>query len=329
MYRVILVPLDRSLFAEQAAHVAALIAPARNAIIHLVMVHTHPEWRSEAGRPQLYVRQDDARAKEERAYLESAGERLQQHTSAKVETDLLEGAVGSAVVKFAADKNVELIVMSTHGRGGLERVWLGSVTDAVLRHAHIPLLVVRPIGEPATADAVWPQDARVPAHGFRRIVAALDGDELAERALEAALDLPLAPDAEFTAMRAVRPPAYPVSPFLPHTARATKAQLRKAKNEADDYLAALEKRHPDVRMHALSVVTSVPADAILKRADDLEADLIVLGTHARGGIVRAVLGSVADHVIRGAYVPVFVMPASAHGVEHVEVSPELSNDVAL
>jgi len=193
------------------------------------------------------------------------------------------------------------------------------VTNDVLRHAAVPLLVVRPA---SLQPADKPEPDLMPAEPFHRVLVALDGHELAEAALDAALDLPLAADARFTALRVVRPPVT-VSPYLPHTVEATRDEMRRFKNYAEDYLLVIEKRRADRAMiRSLSTFANDPAGAILANAERDDADLIVLGTHARGGLARAVLGSVADRVIRGAHVPVFVMPA--RGVE----TPRVGNNAS-
>ena len=53
------------------------------------------------------------------------------------------GAPADQIVEYAEKNNIDLIVMGTHGRSGIEKMWLGSVTEKVLRHAHCPVLVVR------------------------------------------------------------------------------------------------------------------------------------------------------------------------------------------
>jgi len=307
MYTSILVPLDRSPFAESAAAYGAALAAASHGSLHLVLVHTIVAWPATA-EPERYAELDAETRSAEMTYLVRLAERIERETGVRAVPRLIEGSVAHSLLDYADRHDVDLIVMSSHGRGGVQRVWLGSVTNEVLRHAAVPLIVMRPAAgkplEPAAPNVM-------PADPFRRVLVALDGNELAEAALDAALDLPLAPDAEVVALRVIHPPAA-VSPYLPHTIDATRTEMRKLKNDAEDYLLVTEKRRTGrAAIVARSTFATDPATTILAHAERGDTDLIVLGTHARGGLARAMLGSVADRVIRGAHVPVFVMPVRA------------------
>ncbi len=76
--------------------------------------------------------------------LEHLKKRLRDFGISEVETDILEGYPGDEIVKLAKKTKVDLIIMSTHGRSGLGRVLMGSVTDQVIHQADCPVLVVRP-----------------------------------------------------------------------------------------------------------------------------------------------------------------------------------------
>ena len=101
----------------------------------------------------------------------------------------------------------DLVVMTTHGRGGLRRAWLGSVTDQLIRSAEVPVLVVRP-GEAGAARPVWEPG---------EILVALDGSPLAEAALEPAIEVARLWDAELSLVQVVRPitPDQWSAPHLP------------------------------------------------------------------------------------------------------------------
>lgn len=318
MYNSILVPLDRSAFAEHAAAYGAALAAASQGKLHLVLVHTVAAWPS-AAEPERYSELDAEARTDEMAYLVRLSERIERETGVHATPRLIEGPIVASLLEYADAHDVDLIVMSSHGRGGVQRVWLGSVTNDVLRHAAVPMLVVRPVaGDPP--DAIAPE--LMPAEPFRRVLVALDGNELAEAALDAALELPLATAAGITAIRLVRPPQM-VSPYLPHTVAKTRDDMRTQKNEAEDYLLIVEKRRATkAAIRTRSAFANDPAGAVLANAERENADLIVVGTHARGGVGRAVLGSVTDRVIRGAHVPVFVMPARALAASRVGVEAD-------
>jgi nucleotide-binding universal stress UspA family protein len=84
--------------------------------------------------------------KEAETYLESLAERLRAETKLEVSYDQVLGVAGPAIVEYCEDQGVELIAIATHGRSGPGRVVLGSVADYVIRHAGIPILLIRPGG---------------------------------------------------------------------------------------------------------------------------------------------------------------------------------------
>jgi nucleotide-binding universal stress UspA family protein len=199
------------------------------------------------------------------------------------------------------------MVMTTQGRAPMARFWLGSVADALLRQATIPILFVRTQdGEPDLN-----QDA-----SLQRMLIPLDGSELAEQILEPAVALAAAMQAEITLIRAVQqltPAGYePESGRISGIRPGLLQQLREIdQNEwtrAEEYLNQIAER---LRGHSLTVKTRVishirPAIAIIEDAESHGADLIALATQGRGGLKRLFVGSVADKVLRSAASAVLV-----------------------
>lgn len=140
MYKRIMLTLDRSGLAEQALPHAVAMAKAFNAELALVMVvpvvvaENAPEfgarvnWDEEVAQDQEYLRGIIAR-------LEEGGLR--------VTSDLLRGDIAEEILRHAQDRDIDLIIMSTHGRSGMGRWVYGSIADRVLRHAPVPVLLVR------------------------------------------------------------------------------------------------------------------------------------------------------------------------------------------
>src|SRR5512134_3053042 len=144
----ILVPLDGSGLAELAVPVAAGLAQRAEAQMRLVHVHVpiSAEPIHVEGLPVIDERMRSQRREHEQAYLVGASRRLAGGVA--VSTALIDGPVAAALTAEAERSGAELIVMTTHGRGGFERAWLGSVADALVRTSPVPLLLVRP--EPGT-----------------------------------------------------------------------------------------------------------------------------------------------------------------------------------
>ncbi|MEX2282708.1 MAG: universal stress protein [Gemmatimonadota bacterium] len=305
MYRTILVPLDGSRLAEWALPAAVGIARRHAAELQLLTVQVlRPDvsaidgltfgagseaWRSAAEDPS-------------QTYLAEVARRVEVHhpvTIKSVVRSEFEDA-SRQLVQYTQDRNVDLIVMATHGHGPLMRFWLGSVADAVVRQSRIPTLLIRPRSD---AEADLKSEPR-----FRNILIPLDGSGAAEIIIEHALAVG-GYDAEYTLFQAF--PLLPVFSTEYAAVAAVDAQVLRAQEDAAE--ATLEMlaeriRLRDVRfrVHTATASKASSAEAILDYAERNHNDLIAMTTHGRGGAARLMLGSVADKVMRGAEVPVLL-----------------------
>ena len=144
MYKRILVPLDGSELAESALPHAAALARGLESQIRLVRVNIADEFvYGPAGQVAPYADEVLERDRQEAvAYLGRIRARL-QHPGLAVITEVLKGPVAQAIIEYAAAQQIDLIVMSTHGRSGLNRLIFGSVAEKVLQGARCPTLIVR------------------------------------------------------------------------------------------------------------------------------------------------------------------------------------------
>jgi nucleotide-binding universal stress UspA family protein len=139
----LLVPLDGSELAAEALHSAELLTEAFGARLTLLRV-VQPVPYPLYGEGYGYVPYDeDAEIAEARRHLEDQAIRL-SGDGARVETRVVVGEPARVIGEVAREKDVDVVVMATHGHGGLSRVILGSVATATLRHTTAPLLLVRP-----------------------------------------------------------------------------------------------------------------------------------------------------------------------------------------
>lgn len=300
MYQSILVPLDGSPLAEQAMAPAAAIA--RKAGAALTVVRVTPEVGATTYMPyigdemlaamrELYQR-DRAAARE---YLDALTSRLVESAGLRPATAVLDGHPAGAICEHASATGADLIVMTTHGRAGFSRAWLGSVADAVVRHAGIPVLLLRPSDE---------ADEKTPA-SFERVLIPLDGSPQARAILPHAHSLGSLFDAHFSLLTVVTPLDLP-SQIGPNRAPApvvegTAMGMRVLRAEAR--IAETAERLSE-EYDGMDVTTTVRVDervahAILEQAKTERADVIALTTFGSGP-VRLLFGSVADKVIRGA-----------------------------
>jgi nucleotide-binding universal stress UspA family protein len=198
------------------------------------------------------------------------------------------GDPGTEIVDRAQVLEARYIAMTTHGRSGLKRWRLGSVADKVMRHAETDTIIVAP-------------DPEVPLRmSIERILVPLDGSERAERALEDALVIARAAGASLLLLRAYLTviATSPVGLDVAYT-QANEAALASAQR----YLAGVGDQIGDVPIET-TVFGGDAAQAIIEASEG--ADLVVMSSHGRGGLLRAALGSTTDAVIRGSGKPVLV-----------------------
>jgi nucleotide-binding universal stress UspA family protein len=147
----LLVPLDGSPLAEQALPLARLLAGAAGASLYLL--HGFG-WPIDITRSLAYLEPIGGEALMEAdrqrlvAYLETTAEPLRA-AGLTVVTNLRDQAAAEAIVAEVAEQAIDLIVMTTHGRGGVSRWFLGSVADRLLHGAPVPLLLLRAVVPPA------------------------------------------------------------------------------------------------------------------------------------------------------------------------------------
>jgi len=297
MQQTVLVPLDGSPFAEQALPTAVALARRLGADLDLLMVVTP----GIAPRFSEHMTETEATRHEEarqgaKAYLEGVGARLAAESGITPSLFVGMGPITEAIERHVQDHDVSLVVLTSHGRGTIQRAWLGSVTDGLVRRAPVPVLVVRP------------QDGGAPegAGTFRRVLIPLDGSPAARAILAPALDLLGTEGVLYILARVVVAHAA-VSTYLPHMAEENR-RIEEARAEATELLA---QRKAELEARGATVETRIvdhtgAAHAILALAEEAGADLIAMTTEGRGGIGRLLVGSVADKVIRGSSLPILV-----------------------
>ena len=307
MIRTILVPLDGSRFAEAAIPVAVRLAKSAGARLRLVMVHEPAMALVPAADIPVPTAPDDLELRaQEQTYLADTGQRLGEVGPGPVAFELVDGLAGAALADAIARTKPDLVVMSTHGRGPRSRFWLGSGADHLIRHASVPILLLRPKDGEETAPAEAP---------LRSVLVPLDLSEEAETVLECLIDVARVTQAHVTLMHVIEPilgisgsvPPYPVA--VPHDLLETNRE------QAQRRLDGVADR---LRAAGLAVATKVVvglgvAGTILETLEQGKMDFVAMSTHGAGGVKRLLVGSVADKVIRASLRPVLVYrPEATH-----------------
>lgn len=320
MYRSIMVPTDGSGFDREAIRVALRIAERTDAKVRLVRVLATGSFFGVAAASEgtaiavEVVRTEYDKARSE---LYALAAECRATSNADISVDLDTGPVADILQGYARRNDVDLIVISTHGRSGISRLSLGSVTDSLIRHTTIPVLVVKP-----PTSYLNPQVREA----FRRIVVPLDGSTLAEQILPRVVALAKFEEAEITLLNVLVPQSYSqkeiVDPSMPW--------WDKDISTAQAYLFRIAAR---LRRQGLLVTTDIVisenvASAIGDFASRERADLIAIATHGRGGLARMFRGSVADTIMHSARMSMLVLkPDKASEKEVSNFADEVGSDL--
>jgi nucleotide-binding universal stress UspA family protein len=212
------------------------------------------------------------------------------------EVDGMEGpALGAKCARIGAD----LVIMATHGRGGIERLRLGSVTDYMVRHLNIPILIVHP-----DPQATLPEPGPV-----RRILVALDLSPESDLILPPITALARTLDASLTLVH-IAGMVYPAPiPPMPMAVQPSLELQEASRLAAQQRLETLAGKLCATGLKADTLVLSGAgaADGLLDLLKGTAFDMAAMTTHGRGGLGRALFGSVADRVIRETAKPVLVL----------------------
>jgi nucleotide-binding universal stress UspA family protein len=297
MFHSLMVPLDGSAFSEQALPLALRIARRANAELNLAIVR--------ATLPPDADREHD--------YLASVSRQVSSASPSRITRSVLSDEVGSleypppavakvadVLVQHASEVPCDLIVMTTHGRGGIRRRWQGSVARSLMRIAPCPVVAIRPHDDRFTIAAAADR-------GICHIVVPLDGSESAERAITFARHLGQPFGARYTLVRVASPIAWhaAAAPTGSSIVIDAPSLSREAiQHYLDTVAGAL--REFDVKAATQVLDGSSPADAILEYALAHAADMIAVTTTGAGGVRGMRSGRVADRLIRRGDVPVLV-----------------------
>ena len=295
----ILVPLDGSVLAEQALWVAGRLARRLHGVLHLVTVRVPTRTTGEGtAAPTAAADSGSEIRRDLREYLEGKAEELATAHGVCSSCGVLHGWPPDALADYVRTNRIALVIMTTHGRSGASRYWIGSVTAGLLARVRAPVLVLRPGIVASTAR-------------FHRILVALDGSAGSKKVLAEAVVLgSVEPGTEFALVEVVEPPT-PVphhGPVHPGPDPAD-SLVRRREAAAQD----LERLAEQLTERGLAVTTQVlvaqrVAEELITLGQRLGSDLIVVGTQRPQVPERLLLGSVADKVVRGASQPVLVIP---------------------
>lgn len=318
-YRAILVPLDGSEHAERALPAAMVLLqragskpgpasepphepPHPTRILHLVSV-VEPMSFFLPGDPTLSVPPPEwfeAEADRVKQFLERVRSELEQGARAstpahpiKIVCHTPRGGPATEVLRVAQAEAVDLIVLGSQGKGSMARAWLGSVADRVVREAPCPVLVV----PPGVADL-----------DLSSIMVPLDGSEASDTALREAMRLADHAGGRLNLVTVVPRPHSMAVPYVDLSAETERYRMQ---------IEDAQRAHLDIRGNTLlakgyqvetkTLRADEVAPGLVRLVGQMRAGLVVMSTSGRGGLARAVLGSVATRMLRLTPVPVLLV----------------------
>ncbi len=299
MFRSILVPLDGSKFAEAAVPTALRLARTSQGKLHLVSAHIPAAAIVGMGELPVLPNEIDADLKQrELAYLNETAVGLGPVGGAPVAFRQVDGPAGAAVCDEATRLGTDLVVMATHGRGALGRLWLGSVADYVIRRLPVPVLLIRP----GHADLPPSPDLT------GEILVALDLSRHSEAVLVPVAAMAKLTQGHITLFHVVEP-YYATEPgaLYPMLQDPTVTEVRRADAEGQLEQIADRLRAQGLGVSVWVVVGRSAAGSLISALQGRKFGLVAMTALGAGGMRRLLLGSVADKVIRASSQPVLVL----------------------
>ena len=288
----LLIPTDGSDGAVTGAKVGIAVASKLGAEVHVISVVDLPADASEFD-DQGLVSALESQARDDVERIATLTREFDDRL--EITTTVSQGTPFQTIREYAHRREIDAIVMGTKGRTGLDRVLLGSVTENVLRTAHIPVLAVPPEADVPEIDEV----------GFRSLLLPTDGSPGAEIATTWAIALSDRLGATLHTVFSVDTSRY--------VSELDESKIIAAfEDRGERAIEGVQERATDAGINvASSIASGRPASVILEYVSERDIDLIVMGTHGRTGIGQWFLGSVTENVVRQADVPVFCVPVSA------------------
>jgi len=292
----ILFPTDFSACADQALVHAVFLAEKHGSEIHILHVITlfedQPSIVSDeiAETEDMIRKLEDIAEKQLNKVVDSQGS-----DDLKIISTAKRGiSAAPAILEYASDNKIDLIVMGTHGRRGLEHLFLGSAAEEVVRMADCPVFTIRELKEPE------------PVMQINSILVPVDFSVHSEKALSYAADFAQAYDAQLQVLHIIEETMHPAFSI---SGKSSIFDL--VPGIADDCTKRAEKMLNEVVHDKVKSKVSVKggraASDIIKFAKENSSDLIVIATHGLTGLEHMLLGSVTEKVVRMAHCPVFTV----------------------
>jgi len=310
MYKKMLVPVDGSKLAEAAFAYAKELAGRLDADVTILNVVDHKESET-LPIHQAYV---DHSAEIMRLGVSTVQKKLskkQRPNPPNIIGEVTEGYAAEEILKYAREKGIDMITMSTHGRSGIRRWVLGSVADKVLRASFVPVMLVRSEAADKAEFERW-KDVT--------LIVPLDGSEPAESVLPHVQEIAKQTGNEMldvVLIRVCEPPEMPVAEAKFDWQRLMDENWTACKRETKEYLSGIENHLKQtglkVRSEPIEQKKADVAAEIIEYANKIPSSLIVMATCGHSGISQWAYGSVAHKVLTGSSRPILMVRPGSTG----------------
>ena len=282
--RKILVATDLSARADRAIRRATLLAIKFEASLHLVHV-------VDDDRPRRIIEPERDTAS---AILDKQARSLREFDGVACTASVVLGRLPDEIVKATREAAADVVMMGSHRHRGLQDVFIGTTAERTIRSSRRPLLVAN----------------GVPASPYRHILAAVDFSESSAEALLAIGALGLDKDVTISVLHVFDAPARKHMSLASASREELEHYIAKEEAVAGRELAAfLQRTVAFPARNLVKLVETTTSHAICATAEEVSADLVVVGTHGRTGIANFLLGSVAQGVLHAAERDVLTIPA--------------------
>ncbi|MCW1960334.1 MAG: universal stress protein [Mycobacterium sp.] len=262
---------DAALRGEALKLVHVLVPPAVMAFPEVPMPPGYLQWQEEEGAKLL----DNAR----KTVADAVGDAHVEVTTEQV--------TGAAIPTLAdLSTSAQMMVVGCRGRGALARGLLGSISTGLAHHAHCPVAIIH------DEDPLMPHPSKAP------VVVGVDGSPASESALAIAFE-----QASFRGVDLVAVHAWSDSGLFEFPGADWSSLQAAGEETLSERLSGWQERYPDVLVRRV-VVADKPAHQLMEQAES--AQLLVVGSHGRGGFAGMMLGSVSTSVVHAARMPVIV-----------------------
>ncbi len=287
LFQKVLVPLDGSDLAQQALPYAETIALRKKSEVALLsVINTDFEHREE----RLH-----------KSHLDLTAKRLQAQ-GIHVSTEIVHGHVAEEIIEYAANHNINIIIISTHGYSGVKRWMLGSVAQKVLYSSRTPVLLIK-------SQAPSQQKAYL-----NKILVPLDGSPFSEAIFPYLERLTIGTDTVVTLLEVVESPivpSYGTRPINPTWEKYRDSTWAELQQQAEQNLQNVQNKLKDKGISANIKVVKAEigevATTIMQIAQNEKMDMIAIATHGRTGVSRWMYGNIANKLVDESIQPLLLV----------------------